>query len=108
MLEDNVMPLPGVTLQQLQDLVRIEHKLQGWDTSATTLMLGVVEEVGELAKALLVYHCDDYVLREGCDAEDYDGVAHEVGDIIVYLMGLCNALDIQPEYHLKALNERYT
>ena len=98
--------LPDVTLAELQRLVASEHDCHGWNASAKTLMLGVVEEVGELAKAMLVYHTNDYCIPYGKVLADYDDAPHEIGDIIVYLMGLCNVLGIEPTFHLKVLDEQ--
>lgn len=90
---------PGILNLQLQvKCLCLQH---GYTASAQTLALGAMEELGELAMALLLTECDDFkpsakkMSPEWADARD---PAREVGDTITYLLALCNSLDIEPKF----------
>ena len=88
----------------LQDEVARFYEQRSYDAGARTLMLGVVEEVGELAQAILLTECDDFqpsrhkASGELGNLERHKDVAGEVADVIIYLMALCNRLDIKPDW----------
>jgi len=88
-------------LRKLQMLAQEEFERRGFDAGPQTLVLGAMEELGELAMALLLTECDDFqpskkkLSPEWADARD---PAREVGDCITYLLALCNRLGIEPEF----------
>ena len=88
----------------LQDEVARFYDQRGYYAGAPTLMLGVVEEVGELAQAMLLTECDDFqpsrhkVSGELGNIERHKDIAGEVADVIIYLMALCNRLGIKPDW----------
>jgi len=66
-----------------------------------TLLLGATEELGELARAILLTECADYIPSPRKRSEEWAhdrDPAREVGDIITYLLHLCNALGIEPHF----------
>jgi NTP pyrophosphatase (non-canonical NTP hydrolase) len=79
---------------------------RGYNSSPQTLFLGATEELGELAMALLLTECSDFkpspkkMSPEWADARD---PAREIGDLITYLLALCNKLGIAP--HFKWMEE---
>ena len=79
------------------------YEEKGFDSSVQTLALGLMEEVGELAQAILLTECDDFKpsrhKQDGLlgDIERHKDVALEVGDILIYLAAICNVLDIHPK-----------
>lgn len=95
------MPLT-FAIKKLQDKVAEVYYARGYTkASVQTLLVGVMEEVGELAQTVLVHHTMDYTLSPRKAAlVPNDNVAHEVGDIIVYLLAICNKLYITPEFDL--------
>jgi len=88
-----------VGIKELQDKVAEVYYAMGYtQASVQTLMLGVVEEVGELAQTVLVHHTMDYIVSpHKATLVPDDCVAHEIGDIIIYLLAICNKLHITPE-----------
>lgn len=89
-------------IKDLQDQVKIMYSKRGFDgAAASTLALGVCEEAGEVAAAILITECGDFkpsskkLSPEWADVRD---VASEVGDCITYLLALCNKLEIEPKF----------
>ena len=86
---------------ELQDKCAAMFKERGYVAGPQTLLMGAMEELGELAMALLLTECDDFIPSprklspEWADARD---PAREVGDTITYLLHLCNALEIEPTF----------
>jgi len=85
----------------LQEFVAKWYASKGYNAGAVTLMLGVMEEVGELAEAILLTQVPDFQCSPhkqlGIDSgERRINVSGEVGDVIIYLMALCNSLGIRP------------
>lgn len=66
-----------------------------------TLALGIAEEAGEIAQAVLLTQCPDFkpsprkLTPEAADLRD---VAGEIGDLFVYALHLCNQLGIEPRF----------
>lgn len=86
-----------IELDELQQTVRGWYGHKGFKTSPQTLVIGLMEEVGELATAILLTECQDFVPSDHKTEADKD-VASEVGDCIVYLLALCNELGIKPVF----------
>ncbi len=82
------------TLDELMELVEGHYLRNGFDSSQATLMCGVMEEVGELAECILARQ-DDYKTR---DNKEFGVIEYEVGDIIVYLLAICNRHGLVPEF----------
>ena len=90
-------------MKKMQQKVRELYSKRGYYASVQTLLLGAMEELGELAQAILLTECDDFVLKpdskkltaEWADARD---PAREVGDCITYLLAICNVLGIKPYF----------
>jgi len=90
-----------MSLIYLQGEIAKLYKLRGYNAGPQTLLIGAMEELGELAEAILLTECEDFkpsakkLSPEYADARD---PAHEVGDCITYLLGLCNVLGIEPHF----------
>lgn len=84
------------------DLTYIQEQTQAWreqsfpaeHRTAPLQALGVCEEAGELAHAVLKMEQGIRGTREEHIAAAQDAV----GDIVIYLMGLCTSLDINLEW----------
>jgi len=90
-------------LSELQKQIAELYKKRGYSAKPQTLVLGATEELGELAQAVLLTMCEDFKpskrkQREWPTAFSLDRPAYEVGDIITYLLALCNSLDIEPRF----------
>jgi len=90
----------------LAALVKLAGKVYERDDRVAgpiTLYLGAVEEMGEVAEALLLTECKDFQVgrRKQIRLENgeqiFEGVAVEIGDVITYLLMLCHVLGIEPE-----------
>lgn len=87
----------------LRERVEDWYTEKGYNASPQTLMLGLMEEVGELSQAILLTQCEDFkpsrhkLRGEIGDIEKHKDLAAEVGDVLTYLIALCNALDIDPK-----------
>lgn len=85
----------------LQEEIASLYRQRGYDALPQTLVLGAVEELGELAMAVLLTECPDFkpsskkLSLKWSDARD---PAREVGDTITYLLAFCNALGIVPHF----------
>ena len=96
-----------MNMDELQQAVARHYRNCGYDkASVQTLVLGLAEEVGELAQAVLLTQCTDYTpsAHKVELIKDMD-ISHEVGDCITYLMGICNVLDIQPFFYSWAFTD---
>jgi len=88
-------------MKTLQQAVKQLYQTREYTkASIQTLVLGAVGEMGELAEAILLSQCPDFKpsLRKQALQVDRQDIAREVGDCITYLLGLCNALDIEPYF----------
>lgn len=89
-----------VNIDELQQCINKLCKERGFNNqSPQTLVLGAMEELGELAKAILLTECDDYrpSLKKLSSIQSKDhSPAQEIGDTITYLLCLCNCLEIFP------------
>lgn len=79
-----------INLSYLQYLVDRRNKERGYTDDVLTLTLGVCEEAGELAKAVNMKN-PLYVPRKGSHS---DSIKHELGDLLVYLVSVANACEI--------------
>ncbi len=89
-------------LLTLQLRVRELYALRGYDkASPSTLALGIAEEAGEVAQAVLITSTPDFtpsakkLSQEWSECRD---VASEIGDLITYALALCNKLNIEPNF----------
>ena len=90
----------------LQEFIAKWYATRGYDAGPSTLMLGLMEEVGELAEAILLTQCPDFHCSRHKAESIKSGarrinVSAEIGDVLLYLMALCNRLGIRP--YLKCL-----
>lgn len=86
-------------LRQLQQAVLHLYRERGYDEGPRTLVLDAMAELGELAQAILLTECVDFKpTPKKLGRDDLTDVAHEVGDVITYLLGLCNKLGIEPSF----------
>lgn len=91
-------------LYWLQKEVKDLYRLQHYHAGPRTLCLGAMEELGELAQAILLSaETKDFVpsKRKRMVVDQMPEllkVAEEVGDIITYLLALCNTLHIRPYF----------
>jgi NTP pyrophosphatase (non-canonical NTP hydrolase) len=83
---------PSISLSELQTYIHAVIEQRGFSNeSPQDLMLLMVEEVGELAKALRKF------VGLKIDQEksaSYTSVEEEVADVFIYLLDLCNVLKI--------------
>jgi NTP pyrophosphatase (non-canonical NTP hydrolase) len=83
---------PNSSLFDLQKYIRDVVQQRGFDNeSAQDIMLLLVEEVGELAK------CIRKIVSLKIDknkVNSYNAVQHELGDVLIYLLDLSNALGV--------------
>jgi len=89
----------------LQDHIQQVYDGRGYDASPQTLVLGLMEEVGELAQTILLTECDDFQAsrqKQQRELERDKDVASEVGDVITYALALCNRLSITPRFKFLA------
>ena len=96
-------------LKTLQVAVSDFYFRKGYYTvSAQTLALGVTEETGELAEAILVLCTNDFIMSERKRVKwiqdglclSYRPIAHELVDIITYCLAIANKLDIELNLNL--------
>jgi len=85
-------------LRELQCSVQQLYAERGYDAGVQTLLLGAMEELGELAQAILITECEDFQPMPRKPSLDHSNTAHEVGDCITYLLALCNRLGIEPYF----------
>lgn len=81
-----------MTLDELQSYFETVFQERGFDNQTTKdKILLLVEEVGELAKAIRKYE------KIGIDytrIENYNSIESEVADVMIVMISLCNLLDI--------------
>ena len=83
--------------KRISDLYREREYIAG----PQTLVLGAMEELGELAMAILLTQSPDFkpstrkMTPEWADARD---PAREIGDCITYLLALANKLGVKPKF----------
>ena len=91
-------------IERLQGEISLLYQERDYVAGPTTLLLGAMEELGELAMALLLTECDDFkppnkkLSPEWASARD---PAREIGDTITYLLALANSLNIAPYFKWK-------
>jgi NTP pyrophosphatase (non-canonical NTP hydrolase) len=73
-------------------LALIWAKENNYTKDPLTLALGVCEEAGEIGKAVNWYHNPLYIHKPNKKAPD--SVKHEVEDLLIYLVDLCESLNI--------------
>lgn len=101
-MADNSQLKNNPTLSEVQAYVAERTKERGFDNETTqdSFML-LVEEIGELAKALRPMHgiksATDSTLGE---------VEHEIADVFWLLMCVCNGLDIDVETAVRSKEEK--
>ena len=80
-----------MNLKDVQNYVHDMVKLRGFDNeSAKDIMLLMTEEIGELAKALRKHSG----LKTDVNKDNYKPIAGELADVFIYLVDLCNVLEI--------------
>jgi NTP pyrophosphatase (non-canonical NTP hydrolase) len=89
----------SMSLGELSAYIHAVIKQRGFDDERPQdIMLLMVEEVGELAKALRKF----VGLKIDQRKEDsYTSAEEEIADVFIYLLDLCNALNIDPFTALK-------
>ena len=84
--------LPSMPIREVQTYICEVIKQRGFsDESARDLMLLMVEEGGELAKALRKFVGLKIDQKK---AASYTSVEEEIADVFFYLLDLCNVLNI--------------
>ena len=82
-------------MNELIEAVERAIESHGWHASPRTLMLGAMEEMGELAQAINMLYSPDFIASPG---KHLPNVAHEVGDVITYLLHLSIVLGVKPVF----------
>ena len=81
------------TLREVQNYVKSVNKIRGFHKQEITkVMLLLLEEVGELAKAIRRNATDIAIDKKKIN--HYDTVEEEVADVFYMLLCVCNDLDI--------------
>lgn len=89
------------TLADIQAYVDAKVKERGLEAGTQQYFLCLVEEVGELAKALRPHHG----IKLAGDARDQN-VAHEAADVLWLLICVCNSLGVNLEEALRSKDEK--
>ena len=93
-----------ITLHQMQEYVKNVIELRGFaEETPSECLLMLVEEVGELAKAMRK-SAGMYI--DPTRLENYDTVQSEVADVFILLVSLCNAAGI--DLHQAVLEKEKT
>lgn len=81
------------TLREVQNYVKSVNKIRGFNKQEITkVMLLLLEEVGELAKAIRRNATDIAIDKKKIN--HYDTVEEEIADVFYMLLCVCNDLDI--------------
>jgi len=81
------------SLNQIQDYIKAVLDLRGFnDESIQETMLLLLEEAGELAKAIRKTATNMSV--DADKMQSYDTVESEVADVLIVLLAICNKLNI--------------
>lgn len=81
-------------MTDIQTKIKNHYKAMGFTNDPLTLALGIAEEAGEVAKAVNTFRNPKYkVMRHSAS----DTIEHEICDLLVYVYGLANALNIDVE-----------
>ena len=81
------------TLREVQNYVKNVNKIRGFHKQEITkVMLLLLEEVGELAKAIRRKATDIAIDKKKIN--HYDTVEEEIADVLYMLLCVCNDLDI--------------
>lgn len=81
------------TLREVQNYVKNVNKIRGFHKQEITkVMLLLLEEVGELAKAIRRNATDIAIDKKKIN--HYDTVEEEIADVLYMLLCVCNDLDI--------------
>lgn len=81
------------TLREVQNYVKSVNKIRGFHKQEITkVMLLLLEEVGELAKAIRRNATDIAIDKKKIN--HYDTVEEEIADVFYMLLCVCNDLDI--------------
>lgn len=81
------------TLRQVQTYIKSVNKIRGFHKQEITkVMLLLLEEVGELAKAIRRKATDIAIDKKKIN--HYDTVEEEIADVFYMLLCVCNDLDI--------------
>lgn len=90
------------SVADLQKYIKDMIKVRGFKTSLLERMCLLAEEVGELAKEV---RKTDNNLAVDIGKEYSSNLEHEITDVFIYLMGMCELLDIDIVKTLKAKEE---
>lgn len=80
------------TIAQAHDLHELQKRVEEWEgsnypgTQEWELALGVCEEAGELAQCVLKMYRE-----ERPDEASPAALRREIGDVVIFLMGLCSS-----------------
>lgn len=99
-------PIPNTaTLRQWQDYVGEIVQKRGWGKADNLeIFLLFTEEVGELAKAFR-QHRELFTEESKCTENSKRELAHEMADVLSYLLDLANRMDIDLEQAAKEKEE---
>lgn len=85
-----------MTIAELLCIVKSHYEHNNYTkASIQTLVIGMMEEAGELAEQILLQYSEDYTPSKD---KKIVPIAEEIGDIIVYCLALCNKLGISPTF----------
>lgn len=79
-----------LSVSEMQRKAAENHARRGYTMDLPTLGLGVCEEAGEVAKAINLRN-PLYHARPG---KVHDSLEHEIADLLVYILAVCNSADI--------------
>jgi NTP pyrophosphatase (non-canonical NTP hydrolase) len=93
------------TLADLQAHIKAICAERGWDKNSNLVILsGLVEELGELTRAMRDYHGEWETGEKESKAGQKHHLEHEFADVLNYLLDLANYFDVDME---KAFREKW-
>src|SRR5512139_1592842 len=79
-----------MNISDMQNKIKEIYAARGFTDDLMTLPLGLCEEAGEIAKAVNLLNPKYIRAKQGAP----DSLEHEVADLLVYLVAICNSANI--------------
>jgi NTP pyrophosphatase (non-canonical NTP hydrolase) len=88
---NNQILTPEMSLSEIQNYMQVMAEQRGFSPSSTATMLILLEEVGELAKALRKH---TGLKIDHARLSSYGNLSHEMADVLICLMMLANKCNV--------------
>lgn len=79
-----------MNISTMQGRAKRNHTRRGYTNDLPTLGLGLCEEAGDVAKEINLLN----PLYKPTPGRHSDGLEHEIADLLVYLLAICNSAGI--------------